>query len=410
MSGLQAYESDEDLGQQANIECEDEEEYNDGEAEEEELAEEEEEELEEDGVSSDYNTGGGAAMNGAFIGDDFAAVERPQRQLSVKDPLGDVMQSLASEAMGTNHLRDKPDHWMIRNMVVNFRGSLQELAKNSSDATVTFGIKDLASFLGISAPPVIASKAGGRGPRKTEGISGNVLMKSFKIISFKNDFPCALGVRCEGLKNTKRIYMNKYGQMYDFVALADDSGSKLDVTVYDGESALDAKFLKKFPDWNCENIDTGLVELENEPVTLVRINHPVVYLIDIACERKGIDIRYKEKQVGNFYQIARDTVNRAMEILRSSMESGLPTCDLRKIALKFERANVAPATPTIQGKATKTGDAVEKTVPLGDRSPWVSEVEIYGRQMFSESMKKHLLSQTLDCTVVVRMEFKPIIS
>ena len=127
---------------------------------------------------------------------------------------------------------------------------------------------------------------------------------------------------------------------------------------------VDSPFIRQFPNWNLDNIGTGIVHLDDS-VSLIRADHPVLEIFNQINLGQGKKILNAENQaVPNYFKADRKSTEEALATVKEKMEKHLKITNLYETKLKFSRAFPNVKSMPVSGKKT-TG------------SNWLDQEEIY---------------------------------
>ena len=278
-----------------------------------------------------------------------------------------------SSAILTSRLAETP----IKSVKVWFRisGSMNKFA-SSSDATMM----------------EIAGQSSGIFGKGTQHI-----VKGIHLIRLHSTFPVSLLWDIHDVRGVekKRVFTQTGASGAFISAPQEKRDGGVAVPLIDESSKPDAQFLKVFPGWTLDNIDTGIAKLGLGQAS-VQTNHPVVAVIKRAYERAGGTNRLEEKHAGFFF-VTEGLLDRSMELLKKDMQRGLPITNLNKLKLSISRA----VTSTADNKVGSHG----KEDTGAAQSQWKDMAEI-GQNIRMRHLSRNLMDEEFSAYAELQIYFR----
>lgn len=221
------------------------------------------------------------------------------------------------------------------------------------------------------------------------------IIKGLTLTRVNSTFPVSLLWDIHDVRGIeKEEVFTQTGASGVYVSMPNEKNDAIAIPLIKESSKPDAKFLRVFPGWTLENIDTGVAKLGRGKAS-VCVDHPVVAVLKRAYEKKGATPDLQEFQ--GFYFVTEKLLDTGMRILKKDMEAGLPITNLNQLKLSISRA----VTSTSDDKVGAHGKEDTGTA----QSQWVDTAEI-GNNIRMRGFKKGLMDEEYAAYVELKIRYR----
>ncbi len=261
-----------------------------------------------------------------------------------------------------------------------FRNSLRDLAA-SPDASI---VRISSEANGIFEPMNTRAETDTHDspapiPQKR---SSNHLLGGMWITEYHNEFPVSIQMKVDGIYNTERSYTSE-GVPGTFTFIKNTSELNVKISLNEGSGNANSPFLKQFPGWNLENIDTGITPLPNGDLSIIVANHPVIGMFNKAkiAKREAPFSLADQGPPGHFVASKADA-EKCLKTIKENMKKHLQLKNLYDISLQLSRA------------FTSTGRVSSAVKTIGsETNTWSDGEEIFGEGISRKNGQQALLGE-----------------
>lgn len=321
-------------------------------------------------------------------------IMQPQRPIAqVYEPAPVNTPNPPSDLDGPN------DVWMKRTVSFSWSGSLLDLS-GGTNITSMMQISSAAvpSIFSQKQNKPVAARPPAPAGRRNVGAKAAVektpstryIVREVTLKDFKNTFPCSLNLNIDGVKGLVHSAYTSDGTPSSYVIFPKTKAYNVNATLFNNQNGHNIKFLRMFPGWDVDNIETGIVHID-ELTSVVQEGHPCLEMLNRTAIQSGQPpITSQPQSLLGYYNVLRSNLTTVLNLLKKDMEEGLPITDMIHFGLNFNRAFVSNN---------------HSNGPKAIGNAWLDSREIYDGYN-TETSKNTVNQKTNSLYVTLEIEYK----